>query len=141
MHDAITRLQASLGCGRILLDPADNRRLIQEYGVFVMHHVDAGEQSESQQNVHGWPSHRDDEALPARMREEFRRVPAALIHGVLTTHFDVAAQRNSANAVIGVTLFETQQARSKADGKRFNPHAEVLGGGIVAEFVDQDHEP
>src|ERR1700751_1611273 len=75
------------------------------------------------------------------MGEELTGIAGALVHGVFARHFHVAAQRNRADAVIGLALAETAQACAKANGKHFYADSEELGRSVMAELVDQDHEP
>ena len=94
-----------------------------------------------QQDVHRRPGKRDDEALPARMRHELVGRAAVRFQRVLARHLDVAAQRQGADTVIGVAFAEADQALAETDGEDIDPDTEQLGGGIVAELVDQDHDP
>ena len=138
--DAVANLDSGLGCGRILHHPSNDRRLVQHRGIFVMHHVNAGKQAHGEQNVHGRTGDGDQEAVPARMRHEFARIAAALIHRVFAAHLDVTAQRQYVDAVVGVALPETEQAFAEADGKLLHPNTQQFGHGVVAELVNQDHE-
>ena len=106
-----------------------------------MHHVDAGEQEDGQQDVHGGAGDGDEEAMPARVIEKLAGIVGAIVHGILAAHFDVTTQRDRADAVIGVTLAEAEQAFSETDGEHLDPDPQPLGHGVVTEFVDQDHEP
>ena len=105
-----------------------------------MRHVNAGEQPNRQQDVHGGTGKRHDKALPARVRKKFARIARAIIHGIFARHFDVAAKRNRADAIIGLAFAEADQTLAKTDGEDLDPHAEIFGGRIVSEFMNQDHE-
>src|ERR1035437_1461028 len=109
-------------------------------GVFVMQHVDAGEQGDGEHDVHRRSRQGDEKALPPRMREKLPRIAGAVVHRVLARHLHVTTQRNSADAIVGIAFFEAQQPLAKADGKHFHPDAEILGDGEVAELMNQDHE-
>src|ERR1019366_666907 len=74
------------------------------------------------------------------MRQKLPRIAGAVVHGVLARHLHVTAQRNGADAIVGLSFLEAQQTLAKADGEHFHPDAEILGSGVVAELVNQDHE-
>ena len=59
---------------------------------------------------------------------------------VLAGHFDVAAQGKQADLVVGIAVFEAEQARTEAKGKRLDTHLAELGDGKMAELVDHDHD-
>ncbi len=105
-----------------------------------MHHEDAGEKDDGQHDVHGRTGDGDHEALPAGMRHEFVGRAAARFQRILPGHFDVAAS--------GRTLMRYRFRRggnpkplAEADGEHIYAYAEVFRGGIMAKFVDQDHDP
>src|ERR1700733_13588544 len=75
------------------------------------------------------------------MREEFRGIACALIHRILAAHLDVAAERNGADTVVCVAFSESQKAFPEANREHFDPNSKQFGGGIVSEFMNQDHEP
>jgi hypothetical protein len=41
---------------------------------------------------------------------------------------------------VGVASCEAEQALAEADGKYLYPNTEVLGRGVVPEFMNKDHE-
>ncbi len=86
------------------------------------------------------PGNGNHETMPARMGHEFRGIPGTLIHGIFTAHLDVSAERDGADAVIGVAAAEAQQALTESDGEHLDAHAKQLGCRIMAPFVNQDHE-
>ena len=112
---AIARLNAGLGGWRVGQHPANDCRLVQKNRILVTDHVDGGEQPNRQEDVHGGPGYSNNEALPARVGEELAGIPGALVHGILTRHLHVATQRDGTDAVIGLTLAETQQASAKTN--------------------------
>ncbi len=75
------------------------------------------------------------------MRNELVRGAAVRLQRVFARHLDVAAQGQGADAVVGITFAKAHQALAKSDGKDVNPDAKQLGCGIMAELVDQDHDP
>ncbi len=74
------------------------------------------------------------------MRQEFRRIAGALVHGILATHLDVAAEWNGADAVVGVPFAEAEQPLAEPNGEDFDSYTQPLGHSIVAQLMDQDHE-
>src|SRR5207248_2947591 len=116
--------------GRVRLHPPDYSSLIEESRIFEMHHIDAGQQNDREQNVHEWPGDSDDEAVPPWMRQELCRIASALVHGVFATHLDVAAQRQSVQPIVGLATLESGQALSKADSELLDPYPKQLGCGI-----------
>src|SRR5208282_1975572 len=74
------------------------------------------------------------------MRQKLPRITGAVVHGVFARHLYVTAERNGADAIVGIALGETQQTLAEADGKHFYADAEILGCGVVAELMNQDHE-
>ena len=74
------------------------------------------------------------------MREELTGIAGALIHGILAAHFHVAAEGDGADAVVGVAAAEAEQALAKSDGENLDSHAQQLRDGVVAEFMNQNHE-
>ncbi len=138
--DAVTGFDARLGGRRVLQHPADDGGLVEINRMLVMHHVNAGKQSDGQQNVHRRAGDGDDEALPARMRHEFVRRSAARLQRILARHLHVAAERQRADAVVGIAAAEADQALAEADGEDVNPDATQFGGGIVAKLVHQNHD-
>ena len=106
-----------------------------------MHHEDAGQQRDGQNDVHGRAGDRDHEALPARVRHELVGRAGARFQRILARHLDVAAQRQRADAIVGIAAPEAGQALAKADGENVHPDAKRLSGGIMAELVHQDHDP
>src|SRR5208282_1552314 len=74
------------------------------------------------------------------MREKFSRIAGAVIHGIFARHLHVTAERNGADAIVGIPFGETQQTLAEADGKDLYADAEILGRGVMAELMNQDHE-
>ena len=103
--DLVPDLNACFFRGRIGIDPSHNRGFIDHGGVLVMDHVHAREQRYGEQDVHGWPGQGNEEALPAGMGQKLSRIAGAVVHGIFARHFDVAAERNGADAVVGFALW------------------------------------
>src|SRR5580704_2992834 len=78
--------------------------------------------------------------MPSRMIHELARIIGARVDRILAGHFDVTAERDRGDAVVGLAPAEAEQARTEADGKNLNPHSQPLGYGEVAELMDQNHE-
>ncbi len=60
--------------------------------------------------------------------------------GSFAGHFDVAAQRQQADFVVGIAVFDAEQAGTEANGKRFDADTAELGNGKMSEFMDHHHE-
>ena len=93
--DLVATLNSGFLSRSVGIDPSDDGRLIEDGGVFVVHHVHAGQQADGEQDVHGRSGEGDDEALPARMGQEFAGISGAIVHRVFARHFDVAAERKA----------------------------------------------
>src|SRR5271167_501578 len=74
------------------------------------------------------------------MRSEFVGRTAVRFQRVLARHFYVSAERQGADAVIGFAFAETGQPLAKPDGKYVYSDSKKLGGGVMAELVNQDHD-
>jgi len=59
---------------------------------------------------------------------------------VLAGHLHVAAQRQKADAVIGIPRRKPNQPLAKAEAEDFNPDLEQLGYSIVAELMDKHQD-
>src|ERR1035438_783874 len=140
LDDLIAALDASFFGGSVGIDPAYNGRLVQIGGILVVHHINAGEQHNGEHDIHRRTGQGYDEALPAGVREKLSRIAGAVIHRVFARHLYVTAERDGADAVVGVAAGEAQQTLAKADGKDFHAHAKIFGGGIMSELMNQNHE-
>src|SRR5207248_5311481 len=106
----------------------------------VLHHEDAREQRDRQDDVHRRPGDGDHEALPARMRHEFGGIAGTVVERIFAAHLDVAAKRQHVDAVVGFAAAESPQPLAETDGELLHAHAEEFGGSKVAKFVDQHHD-
>src|SRR5437667_10699023 len=79
LDDSIARLHAGFGSRRIRLHVSNLRRLVHENGDLVMKAVDCGQEENRKENVHRWPSNRDQEPMPARVREKFTWVSGTIV--------------------------------------------------------------
>ena len=91
--NAVADLESSFRGRSVFEHPSNNGRLIVHGGIFVMHHVDRGEENDGQQDIHGRPGDGDEEAVPAGMIHELARIVGTLVHGIFAAHLDVAAER------------------------------------------------
>jgi hypothetical protein len=57
----------------------------------------------------------------------------------LTGHLDVAAEGQQADFVVGFSVFEAEEARPEAEGKRLDAYLEELGNGKVSKLMDNYH--
>ncbi len=71
------------------------------------------------------------------MAHELAGIARPRFHGILAGHLHVAAQRQKADAVIGIAALEPEQPFAKAEAEDFHPDLEQLGYGIMAELMDK----
>src|SRR5690349_24962798 len=100
-----------------------------------MHHEHTGHNSDCQQDVHRGTGNSYQKPLPAGMRDKFSWISGASLHWILAGHLDVAAQRKSSDAIVGIAMPEAEQTLSKPDGENVNTDAAELGHRIVAKLV------
>ena len=89
--------------------------------------------------VHHRAGDQDLEALPLRLRQELVVRAGLRIVGILAGHLDVAAERDGADAVLGVAALDLQQLRPEAERERHHAHAVPAREQEVAQLVDE-HE-
>jgi len=107
-------------------------------------------EDEGEDEVGDRPGHADEHALPAGMRGEGAWV-AGQVHtfGVFgrggdlvrsfAGHFDVAAEGQQADLIVGIAVFDAKEAWAKAYGEGFYPDAAEFGDGEVAKLMNDDH--
>src|ERR1700704_5998439 len=100
-------------------------------------HESAGVHRPAQNDVHRASGDRHQKALPARMTHKLARIAGARLHGIFAGHLHVAAQRQKADAVVGIATAEADKALAKAEAEDFNPDLEQLGYSIVTELMDK----
>ncbi len=86
------------------------------------------------------PGQRDQHPLPARLGEKFIGIALALFERIVARHLHVAAQRQRADAVVGVAALHAPQARAETDGKNLHAHAKGFGDDEMSPLMDQDHD-
>ena len=75
-----------------------------------------------------------------RQRDCFvRRIGGADLVGGFAGHFDVAAQGQQADLVVGVAVLDAKEPGPESHGKGFDTHAAQLGDGEVTKFMDYHH--
>ena len=116
---------------------ADDDRLLRERG-----HVGAliehdRHHDQRQRQVHDRAHDQDLEPLPLALRQELVRRAGARVFGVLAGHLDVAAERDRADAVLGVAAAELQQLRSEAEREGQHADADPPRRQEVPELVDE----
>ena len=96
---------------------------------------------DGKEQVHRRPREDDDDALPERLRLE-RAVPVLgqdrLAALALLEHLHEAAERQEADAVLGLLAADADDLRAESDREREHLHAEDLGEGKVPRLVDED---
>src|SRR5207247_1544422 len=120
-------------------DDADDRRLIVED-----RHLGAPEQHnrrqyDGEQQVHDGAHDQHLEPLPLGLRQELVAAPGPFFFGVLAGHLAVAAERQCADAVLGVAAPEAEHRRVEAELKLEHTDADALRGEKMPELVDE-HE-
>ena len=136
----ITGHQPGLLRRGILQDADEIHRAVQKRGLLAAAHVNAGDENHGQDDVHRRTGQGDQNALPSRFGQELVGVALAVFERVVAGHFHVAAQRQSAQAVIGVAAFVSPEARAEADGKNLDAHAKGFGNDEMSPLVHQDHD-
>ncbi len=105
-----------------------------------MHHVKAGHERQREQEVAHRACQTDQNTLPAGMGVELGRVAGGRFARRFPRHFDVAAERQEAEPVIGVPTPKAEKTFAETDRKYFHPHAAQLGDGEVAKLMHQYHD-
>ncbi len=139
--DAIARLQPSGSGDRLGGHRADHDGSVLKeghFGAFI--EEDDGEHDHGEREVHHRAHHQDLEALPFRLREELVRGAGAGVFRGLAGHLDVAAERNRADAVLGVAAPEGKQFRPEAQGERQHADADAPRHHEMAQLVDEDED-
>ena len=72
------------------------------------------------------------------LRQEFVRGAGARVFRVLAGHLDVAAERDGADAVLGVAARERQHLRPEAQREREHADADPPGHQEMAELVHEN---
>ncbi len=122
---------------RVGLHGADDDCLLRErgdVGALIEHE---SHHDQRQRQVHDRPHDQDLEALPLAFREEFVRRAGARVFGVLAGHLDVAAERDRADAVLGVPAAEFQQLWAEPEREGQHPDADPPRRQEVPELVDE----
>jgi len=78
--------------------------------------------------------------MPAGVRHELGGIVRMRVHGILTAHFHVTAQRDRADAVVGIAPAKAKKPFTESNRENLHPDPEPLGHRVMAELVDQDHE-
>ena len=120
------------------LEAADHHRLSSKAGSLRALQQDERHDDDGQGQVHHRPHHQHLEPLPFRLREELVRRPGPRVFRSLARHLDVAAERNRADAVLGVAALERQQLRTEAEREREDADADPPGHQEMAELVDEN---
>ena len=96
--------------------------------------------------IDGGAGEGDEGALPAGLGHEFiGGAGGLLVTGidfgeVLTGHADVAAERDSAEAPIGLAPLEAEEARTEADGEDVDANAKEAGDDEMSPLVNEDDD-
>ena len=133
--DALGNVVDDGGAGEVLVD-------------FVVVVGDEEEQDEGDEEVGDGAGEGDEDTLPAGLGGEVvgraSWAPAAT-HGSAVSaefagEFDVAADGEEGDAVVGIAVTEAEEAGTEADGEGFDANAAELGDDEMAELVNEDEE-
>ncbi len=111
--DAVVVLNAGFGRGRICHHMADHSLHVLVGHLLEFDHVEAGKQSHGQKHVHQRPGEGDNQTLPSRLGKKPARIVDVFVGGLFAGHFDVAAEQNQREAVVGIAPAEAKQARAQ----------------------------
>ena len=138
--DVISRHEPGLLRRGILQNADQIHRAVQKRGLLAAAHVNAGDENHRQDDVHRRTGQGDQNALPSGLGQKLVGVALAFFEGVVAGHFHVAAQGQSAEAVIGVAAFVSPEARAEADGKNLDANAKGFGNNEMSPLVHEDHD-
>ena len=122
-NDVIARHEAGLLRGGILQNANQIHGPVQERGLLAAAHVNPGDKKDGEDDVHGRTGQSDQHSLPPGLGEKLIGVALAFFERVVAGHLHVAAEGQSADAIIGVAALESPEARAEADGKHLDANA------------------
>ena len=99
---------------------------------------DDREQDDGENEVHDRAHDQDLEPLPLALRQEFVGRAGALVLGGFAGHLDVAAERDGADAVLGVAALEGEQFRPEAERESQDADADPARHQEMSELVHED---
>src|SRR5258706_545839 len=140
LDNLIAFANPGLGRGAIGNHVADDR-ILGGRNMRVMLHEKAGEQHYGEHDVDGRAGERNDQPLPARFRQQTSGIGIVFVAGLVPGHFDVAAEQDCREPEIGFAAAEAEQPRAEPEAEGFDFHVEQTRGQVVAQLVDQDHNP
>ena len=155
--DGVAGGEAVGGGWGALGDVVDDGRAVEVLVDFVVIVGDEKEQQEREDEVEDGSGDGDEDALPAGFGGEVVVGGGALIDELADSggrsagngsavaaefagHFDVAAEGEEGDAVVGIAVAEAEEAGSEADGEGFDADAAGFGNDKVAELMDEDKE-
>ena len=139
----IAGLDPCVGRGRAGSHPLHDGALHGDGGHLVEEGVIDKHQHQGQNEVHHRSGQPDEHSLPAGFRGEGPGISSdfvgGLFGGVFARHLHKSAEREQADLVVGIAVFEAEQARSEAEGEGLDAHSEQLGHNKMTQLV-QDHD-
>ncbi len=124
--------------GRLGHDASDDGRLGlvgRHLGTLVQ---DASQDDHGQHDVHRRPHDEDQEAIPLAPRQKLFRSTIPGLVRILAGHLHVTAERDGADAVLGVAALKTEDFRAESEREREHADAEPLGHQVVTQLVHED---
>ncbi len=140
LHDLVPRHKAGFFRGRTGGNHTDNS-MGHDCRILMSPGKKGGEHNKGQQDIHRGTGDCDQKPLPARVTHELAWVACTLFHGVFASHLDITANRQNADAVVGVAPLETKKALAKAEAEHLNPYATKFGNGVMPKLVDKNEHP
>ena len=135
-EDPVAGLERLLGRG---VRPNRAHRLVR---FLRREEVDAEEDQEGEDDVHGGAGADHDDPLPDRLAVvgtvgDLRRNLLLRIHA---GDFHVAAERDRFDPVLGLAALERPDRRAEEEEEALDPHPGRLGGDVVAGLVEHDQQ-
>ncbi len=116
-HDEIAGRRPALSAGDPAHDLSDDGRLRLKRGNLGAVHQHAGRHDHGQDEVHQRAHDENLEPLPLALRQELVVAARSGVVGILARHLHVAAKRNRADHVFGVTALEADEPGAEARAK------------------------
>ena len=141
LNDPVALAQAGLGGRRVRHHVPHGRAQVRHHRLRILVHEQAGQQGHGQHDVHEGTGEGDHQPLPARLGQEGPGIAGALVTGLLAGHLHVAAERDRRDPEVGLAPAESEQTRPEAEAEGLDPHVKEARHPIMAQFVNQDHDP
>ena len=118
-----------------------NYRRMRDWNLRKAHHEQAGQNATASTILMAGPANAMISRCQRGFARKLRGSLSSFVAWLLAGHFDVAAEQDRRETEIGFAFFEPEQPRAKTETERLHLDVEEPGRPIVAQFVDQDHDP